>query len=320
MGYEATANSGSIIPMANVGTASLTAAGFMYSGAEASSGNNVAIDMTTVSETESYEVTIAPSAVVSGNVTIATANGFIGNANTRNNCKLFAEDAAANGTNYSVTVGDNDVFTFTNTNKTYTTLQYNASSPRFAVYQNSQKNFVVYKKSEESTGAKELTFVPGVWNKDSAQFAAVTWKRGQNMVSDGVMTSWMLPSATSATAVDTFVVRIPADADSIAFARFTDTATEPMMVDSLIWNHTDIMAIDPSLIFTIAGWGDAYSIGYWGAEPNVVYYLRGSMSNWNLRGEPLCFYDDLLQSRPFPTGKGLISSVKPSSFKMVSVT
>ena len=74
-------------------------------------------------------------------------DNYLGNTNTKNNCKLFAEEAAT--TAFTPTVGDNDVFTLTiEANETYNTLQYNASAPRFAVYGGAQKNVVIYKKNK----------------------------------------------------------------------------------------------------------------------------------------------------------------------------
>lgn len=145
IGYEATANSGEIVPMANTGSATTSAAGFIYSGSKAVSGGKDTIDMSTVSETSNYEVTIVASTSVSGAICIKLGDNYLGNTNTRNNCKLFTTEAAT--TAFTPTVGSNDVFTLKiAANKDYHTLQYNASSPRFAVYGGAQKNVVIYKK------------------------------------------------------------------------------------------------------------------------------------------------------------------------------
>lgn len=150
IGYEATANSGIIIPMANTGSATTSAAGFIYSGSEASSGGNNTINMSTVSETSKYEVTIVASTSVSGAICIKLGDNYLGNTNTRNNCKLFTSESAT--TSFTPTVGSNDVFTLkidanTGENTNYTTLQYNTGTPRFAVYADTQKNVVIYKKN-----------------------------------------------------------------------------------------------------------------------------------------------------------------------------
>ena len=154
IGYEATANSGVIIPMANTGSASTTAAGFIYSGSTASSGGKETIDMSTVTSTSNYEVTIVSSG--EGKIAIKLGTNFLGNANTKNNAKLFTADAAANGTSLTPTIGTNNVVTLRNANASYHTLQYNTGSPRFAFYGGGQKNLVIYKKSE--SGPAKPTF------------------------------------------------------------------------------------------------------------------------------------------------------------------
>lgn len=155
IGYETTANSGKIIPMKNTGgTATTTAAGYMASGSE--------IDMATVSVTTDYEFTIVASTTVTDAICIKCGNSFIGNTDTKNNCKLFAEEAET--TSYGVTVGANDVFTLKIAkNSTYTTLQYNTGSPRFAVYGGAQKNLVIYKKTTGG-GSTPTTYTVTVAN------------------------------------------------------------------------------------------------------------------------------------------------------------
>lgn len=145
IGYEATANSGLIIPMANTGSLTTSAAGYVYSGSTASAGDKTSIDMSAVSGSSSFEVVIEASTVVSGAVNIKFGDNYLGNTNTKNNAKLFTEPSAT--TAFTPTVGDNDVFTLTiDANETYKTLQYNTGSPRFAVYNGGQKNVVIYKK------------------------------------------------------------------------------------------------------------------------------------------------------------------------------
>ncbi len=109
----------------------------------------------------------------------------------------------------------------------------------------------------------EVRLVPGVWDKDGAKFAAVVWNEGETMEENCVFTDWMVGT-------DTVSTMIPADADSIAFGRLNPEAEEPAM--EYVWNHTDKLAIDPSLIYTITGWGEAgadCSTGYWG-EPEPI--------------------------------------------------
>lgn len=145
IGYEATANSGVIVPMRTEGTATTSAAGYMYSGTTAESSTSTTVDMSAMSVSTDYEVTVVPSTSVTGAVCIKIGDNFLGNTNTKNNCKLFTEESAT--TAFTPTVGKDDVFTLKiAANETYTTLQYNSGSPRFAVYGGTQKNVVIYKK------------------------------------------------------------------------------------------------------------------------------------------------------------------------------
>lgn len=144
IGYESDANSGVIVPMRNTATATTTKAGYIYSGIE--KDNEGTIEMSTITDTANYEVTIIASSSVTGAICIKIGDKFIGNANTRNDCKLFEKEA--NTTSFTPTIGKNDVVTLKITaNETYHTLQYNISSPRFAVYGGTQKNVVIYKKN-----------------------------------------------------------------------------------------------------------------------------------------------------------------------------
>lgn len=145
IGYEATANNGVVVPMRAEGSATTTAAGYMYSGTTASESGSGTITMSSLSESAAYELTIVPSTSVTGAICIKIGDNFLGNTNTKNNCKLFTEESAT--TAFTPTVGTNDVFTLKiAANKTYTTLQYNSGSSRFAVYGGTQKNVVIYKK------------------------------------------------------------------------------------------------------------------------------------------------------------------------------
>lgn len=149
IGYEATANSGVIIPMANTGSATTSAAGFMYSGSEALSGGSGTIDMSTVTLTSNYEVTIGASSVVDGAIYIKVGDNYLGNTNTQNNCKLFTAEATT--TSFTPTVGENDAFTLdiaANTGKAtnYRYLKYYSGTPRFAVYSTTPDKIVIYKR------------------------------------------------------------------------------------------------------------------------------------------------------------------------------
>ena len=162
IGYEATANSGIIIPMANVGSATTSAAGFMYSGSEATSGGTGTIDMSTVTITSSYEVEIGESSEVSGAIFIKIGTNYLGNTNTKNNCKLFTSQATT--TSFTPTIGSNDNFTLdieANTSgSAYRYLKYNTGSPRFAVYSTTPEKIVIYKKVGATLQCATPTFSP----------------------------------------------------------------------------------------------------------------------------------------------------------------
>lgn len=126
----------------------------------------------------------------------------------------------------------------------------------------------------------EIRLVPGVWNVDGAKFAAVTWKENETLFGNPVLSDWF------EVAGDTAVGLIPADADSIAFARFNSNVSVPVvdMNPNVMWNHSDMLKIDPSLLYTITDWGEPnkYSPGYWGeyVAPTEEWFLAGDMTSW----------------------------------------
>ena len=133
----------------------------------------------------------------------------------------------------------------------------------------------------------KITLVPGVWNADNAKFAAVTWKVGETMDQNGVVSeAWFVGT-------DTVVGEIPVAADSIAFARFSSEAVAPSLNMDVIWNHTDKLLIDKeTMIYTISGWqveGKDYCPGYWGAPyvPTLTngFYLVGNKYDWTPAAE-----------------------------------
>ena len=104
--------------------------------------------MASVTNTTPYEVTIVASTKVSGAICIKIGNNFLGNTNTKNNCKLFTSEA--NTTAFTPTMKTNDAVELKITaNATYTHFQYNSNSgtTRYAVYSGTQKDPVIYKKS-----------------------------------------------------------------------------------------------------------------------------------------------------------------------------
>lgn len=154
IGYEATASSDVIVPLRSDGAAATTSAtGLLYSGTTAGSATSTTINMSSIADTSFYEVAVTASSTTTGAVNIALASGnFIGNSGAKNTAKLYA--AASLNTDYTPTIGSNDVVTLTSptsVSTTYTTLQYNTSSPRFVNYGGTQKNVVFYKKGATAT-------------------------------------------------------------------------------------------------------------------------------------------------------------------------
>ena len=151
MGYEATANSGVIIPMQNTGTLTTSATGYIYSGTGTSGSDNTGtLDMSeTVASSNKYEITVVASAAVEGAINIKFGDNFLGNENSKNCAKLYNADAAT--TAFTPTKGENDAFTLdieANTSgSAYRYLKYNTGSPRFAVYSTESEKLVFYKKS-----------------------------------------------------------------------------------------------------------------------------------------------------------------------------
>ena len=146
IGYEATAKSGKLIPLrSDKSSASTTANGYHFSGTSPSTSGSGTIDMSTITDTSGYEFTISASTTVSGAVNIKRPDGkYIGNSNAKNTARLYTSVSA--NTAYGVTIAANDVVTLScAAASSYPTLQYNTSSPRFANYNKTQKNLVLYK-------------------------------------------------------------------------------------------------------------------------------------------------------------------------------
>ena len=176
IGYEATANSGIIVPMANTGSASTSSAGFMYSGSTATSGGTGTIDMSSVATTTAYEVEIGASTAVDGAIYIKIGSNYLGNENTKNNCKLYAEQA--NTTSFTPTFGSNDNVTLdivaNNSGSKYRYLKYNTGSPRFAVYSTAPEKIVIYKKVGGASACSTPTFSPGAGALISAKNVTIS--------------------------------------------------------------------------------------------------------------------------------------------------
>ncbi|MGN0032661.1 MAG: T9SS type A sorting domain-containing protein [Candidatus Limimorpha sp.] len=148
IGYQEDAGSRIIIPMQNKGTATTTKAGYLYSGAEPNNSTETTIDMDEISETSDFEFTITENSLVSGAINIKIGDYYLGNENTQNNCKLFLNESV--NTAFSPTIDENGIITLAiNDNQTYNKLQYNKTTPRFAVYGGTQKNVSIFRKQSE---------------------------------------------------------------------------------------------------------------------------------------------------------------------------
>lgn len=149
-------------------------------------------------------------------------------------------------------------------------------------------------KPDEPTEMVDLRLVPGVWNEAGAKFACLTLSEIpssytiNDFIAAATISNWFVGG-------DTVIGKIPADTKVLAFGRFNpevqgDAPTiQDIMNDKLLWNHSDILMIDQSMIYTISAWekegGSDYSPGYWGdkpVEPSLAdgVYIAGSMNNW----------------------------------------
>lgn len=253
IGYEATANSGELVPMRT----ELNSGNYMNSGTTAGRSTNTTINMNSITETTDYEIQITPSSVVDGAVNLMVGASYIGNENAKNSCKLYDSEAAT--TAFTPTIGSNDVVTFTiKANGTYTTLQYNnnTSSPRFAVYGGTQKNLVLYKlggeisvtgitlSSETATISinKTITLTASI-EPANATNTAITWASDRPdiaTVTDGVVTG-----ISEGTAIITATTE---DGTKTATCTVTVTAPLPSTTYELVTDENALQAGDKILI------------------------------------------------------------------------
>ena len=142
-----------------------------------------------------------------------------------------------------------------------------------------------------------IRLVPGVWNVDGAKFACLTTNEGTAATVD---IAWLAANAVISdwfTAGDTAIGYIPADTKVIAFGRINPAAPDLSITSIManLWNHSDILDIDESLIYTITGWGGDYSPGYWGegsVTPVEGFYITGSD---NLVGADKAWHADAIK-------------------------
>ena len=129
-----------------------------------------------------------------------------------------------------------------------------------------------------------IRLVPGVWNQDGARFACLTTNQG---TAETVDIAWLAANAVISdwfTAGDTAIGYIPADTKVIAFGRINPAAPDLTITSIMtyLWNHSDILDLDESMLYTIDRWGsDDYSPGHWGNNvPQEEWYLVGDMTDW----------------------------------------
>lgn len=144
IGYEADhSKKGTIIPMRAECNATTSKVGYIFSGTTSGSSSGTTISTDDLSSADDYKITIVASTSVSGDYCFKIGSNFIGNENTKNNCKLYTTESV--NTAFKLTFETNDVVTAKiSANKDYTTLQYNTGNPRFAVYGGTQQGFVLY--------------------------------------------------------------------------------------------------------------------------------------------------------------------------------
>ena len=179
MGYEATANSGEIIPLRSADCNATTSAnGYFHTGVtvEATS-NSKSINMGTVTETEDYEIYVTASST-DGYINIQMKNaegnfyGATSGGTTSNKGRLYT---SGNSTETNIKPEwaneTNNQFKLTSAvSGGYKYLKYNTGSPRFAFYNTEGSNIVFYKKQ---TGPIKLSVPTGLQSANVTQTSAV---------------------------------------------------------------------------------------------------------------------------------------------------
>ena len=177
MGYEATANSGVIVPLRTDATGATTSAnGILYSGTgTGTTSNNETINMSSVSETDKYELYITASTVTNAiNMQLGSSTGdYIGCPNSKNTAKLYT--SASENTAYTLTIGSNDVFTLeckaADTGSKYKYLKFNnnSGSYRYANYSSEPEKIVFYKKITGKKTKPIIKVFEETFDKNSSQ-------------------------------------------------------------------------------------------------------------------------------------------------------
>ena len=157
MGYEATAKSGTIVPLRSADCDATTSAnGYFHTGTTANSSTSSTITMSSVVNTSAYEVYISSPASGKINIQRATSTGNYYGASSegssKNTARLYTK---GNTTETNLIVEwasetNNQFKLRTGVSGTYKYLKYNTSSPRFAFYNSAGEKIVFYKKSATS--------------------------------------------------------------------------------------------------------------------------------------------------------------------------
>lgn len=159
MGYEATAKSGTIIPLRSADCNATTSAnGYFNSGTTGGSSTNGTLDMTGTITSTDYEVYITSPASRKINIQMVNSSGSYYGATsggtTKNTARLYTS-GNSNETNLTIewdSETDNTFKLSANVSGSYKYLKYNTQNPRFAFY-NSTGDKVVFYKKESGSGS-----------------------------------------------------------------------------------------------------------------------------------------------------------------------
>ncbi len=167
MGYEATAKSGTIIPLRSKDCNATTSAnGYFNTGTTAGSSTSGTLDMTGTITSTDYEVYITSPA--SGKINIQQVNssgsyyGATSGGSSKNSGRLYTS-GSSNETKLTVEWDNESNNTFklsAGVSGSYKYLKYNTGSPRFAFYNSAGGQVVFYKKSSGGSSATNYKKLP----------------------------------------------------------------------------------------------------------------------------------------------------------------
>ena len=158
IGYEATAGSGTIVPLRSDGANATTSAnGYFYTGTTADSSNSNTISIATNMTSTGYEFTVEKISSNVINIKNAAGNylGATSGGTTSNKGRLYTS-GNTNETNFTVAYSSNKFSMTAAVSGSYKYLKYNSGSPRYAVYNSSANDTSFYKKGTQSTGSASL--------------------------------------------------------------------------------------------------------------------------------------------------------------------